>query len=61
MAQAQKRADRELRAQPLAAMPGIDVGPPDNTRVFVELSDPDTLSTVALASLPSGRAPPRPA
>ena len=59
MAQAQKRADRNLRAQPLAVMPGIQVVLPNNTRVFAELSDPDALFNLALASLPSGRAPPR--
>ncbi|HKY28862.1 MAG TPA: hypothetical protein VJM12_13065, partial [Pyrinomonadaceae bacterium] len=59
MAQAQKRADRELQAQPLAVITGIHFVLPNNTRVFAELSDPDTLFTVALASLPSGRAPPR--
>lgn len=59
MAQAQKRADRELQAQSLAVMPGIDFVLPTNARVFAELSDPQTLFTVDLASLPSGRAPPR--
>ena len=59
MVQAQKRADRELQAQPLAVIPGIHVVLPDNTQVFAELSDLDTVSSVALASLPSGRAPPR--
>ncbi|HEX5886767.1 MAG TPA: hypothetical protein VFY67_19650 [Pyrinomonadaceae bacterium] len=59
MAQAQKRADRELQAQPLAVMPGINFVLPNNTRVFTELSHPDALFTVSLASLPSGRAPPR--
>lgn len=59
MAQAQKRADRELQAQPLAVIPGIHFVLPNNTRVFAELSDPHTVFTVALASLPSGRAPPR--
>ncbi|HKY29204.1 MAG TPA: hypothetical protein VJM12_14795 [Pyrinomonadaceae bacterium] len=59
MAQAQKRADRERQAQPLAVIPGIQFVLPNNTRVFAELSDPDTVFTVALASLPSGRAPPR--
>ena len=59
MAQAQKRADRELQAQPLALMPGIHFVPANDTRVFVDISDPDAFFTVALASLPSGRAPPR--
>ena len=59
MAQAQKRADRELQAQSLAVMPGIHFVLPNNTRVFAELSDPDALFNLALASLPSGRAPPR--
>jgi len=59
MAQAQKRADRELKAQSLAVMPGIHFVLPNNTRVFAELSDPDALFNLALASLPSGRAPPR--
>lgn len=59
MAQAQKRADRELQAQPLAVMPGTHFVLPDNTRVLAELSHPDGVFTVALASLPSGRAPPR--
>ena len=59
MAQAQKRADRELQAQPLAVMPGIEFIPPKDTRVFAEFNHPDVLLTVALASLPSGRAPPR--
>ena len=59
MAQAQKRADRELQAQSLAVMPGINFVLPNKTRVFAELSDPDALFTLALASLPSGRAPPR--
>ena len=59
MAQAQKRADRELQAQPLAVIPGINFVLPNNTRVLAELSHPDTFFTVTLASLPSGRAPPR--
>src|ERR1041384_6333482 len=59
MAQGQKRADRELQAQPLAVMPGINFVIPNKTRVFAELSDPDALFTLALRSLPSGRAPPR--
>lgn len=59
MAQAQKRADRELQAQSLAVMPGIHFVLPNNTRVLAELSDPDVLFNLALASLPSGRAPPR--
>lgn len=59
MAQAQKRADRELQAQSLAVMPGIHFVLPNNTRVFAELSDPDALFNLALTSLPSGRAPPR--
>ena|SRR6185295_8870137 len=59
MAQGQKRADRELQAQPLAVMPGINFVLPNKTRVIAELSDPDVLFTLALASLPSGRAPPR--
>lgn len=59
MAQAQKRADREPQAQPLAVMPGSNVVLPNKTRVVAELSDSDALFTLALASLPSGRAPPR--
>jgi hypothetical protein len=59
MAQGQKRADRELQAQPLAVMPGINFVLPNKTRVVAELRDPDVLFTLALASLPSGRAPPR--
>jgi hypothetical protein len=59
MAQGQKRADRELQAQPLAVMPGINFVLADNTRVVAELGGPDAVLTVALASLPSGRAPPR--
>lgn len=59
MAQAQKRADRQLQAQSLSVLPGLHRTLEDNTRVLAELSDPDTVSTVALASLPSGRAPPR--
>jgi hypothetical protein len=59
MAQGQKRADRELQAQPLAVMPGINFVLPSKTRVVAEPSDPDVLFTLALASLPSGRAPPR--
>jgi hypothetical protein len=59
MAQAQKRADRELHAQLLAVMAGIHVALADNTRVFAQLTDPEPLFTVTLASLPSGRAPPR--
>ncbi|HSE24271.1 MAG TPA: hypothetical protein VLB68_21565 [Pyrinomonadaceae bacterium] len=59
MAQAQKRADRERQAQPLAVMPGIHFVLPDNTRVLAERSHPDAFFTHALASLPSGRAPPR--
>lgn len=60
MAQAQKRADRELQAQPLAVMPGIHFVLPHNNPVLAELSHLDTFLTNALASLPSGRAPPRP-
>jgi hypothetical protein len=59
MAQAQKRADRELQAQSLAVLPGINFVLPNKTRVFAEVRDPDVLFTLALASLPSGRAPPR--
>ena len=59
MAQAQKRADRELQAQSPAVMPGIHFVLPNNARVFAGLSDPDALFNLALASLPSGRAPPR--
>jgi hypothetical protein len=59
MVQGQKRADRELQAQPLAVISGIHLVLPNSTRVFAELSDPDNLFSLALASLPSGRAPPR--
>jgi hypothetical protein len=59
MAQAQKRADRELQAQPLAVMPGTHFVLPNTTRVSAEFNDPDFLFTVALTSLHSGRAPPR--
>ncbi|HEX5834292.1 MAG TPA: hypothetical protein VFY34_10585 [Pyrinomonadaceae bacterium] len=59
MAQGQKRADRELQPQPVAVPAGLDVVLPDSTRVFAEVSDPYILYTVALAALPSGRAPPR--
>ena len=59
MAQAQKRADRELQAQPLAVIPGINFVLPNKKRSFAKLSDPDALFTLALASLPAGRAPPR--
>ena len=59
MAQAQKRADRELQGQPLAVMPGIHFVLPNTTRVFAEFNDPDFLFTVASTSLHSGRAPPR--
>jgi hypothetical protein len=59
MAQAQKRADRELQAQPLAVMPGIHFVLSNNRRVFAEFNDPDFLVTVASTSLHSGRAPPR--
>jgi hypothetical protein len=59
MAQAQKRADRELQSQPLAAMPGIHFVLPDSKRVFAELSHPDAFLTHSPASLPAGRAPPR--
>jgi hypothetical protein len=59
MAQAQKRADRELQAQPLAVMPGTHFVLPNTARVFAEFNDLDFLFTVALTSLPPGRAPPR--
>jgi hypothetical protein len=59
MAQGQKRADREPQTLALAVMPGVDFVPPSDTRVFAELCDPEALFTLALASLPSGRAPPR--
>jgi hypothetical protein len=59
MVQGQKRADRELQAQPLAVMHGIHFVIPNNTRVLAEHCDPDALFSAALASLPSGRAPPR--
>jgi hypothetical protein len=59
MAQAQKRADRELQAQPLAVMPGTHFVLPNTTRVFAEFNDPDFLFTVASTSLHFGRAPPR--
>lgn len=57
MLQAQKRAD-ELQAQPLALMPRVHFVLPDDTRVFPDLSHPDTYFGYAQASLPSGRAPP---
>jgi hypothetical protein len=59
MAQAQKRADRELQARPPGVIARIHFVLPNDTRVFAELSSPDALFTLALASLPSGRAPPR--
>lgn len=59
MAQAQKRADRELQAQPHVVLAGINFVFPPNTTVFAEVSDPVNLFSLALASLPSGRAPPR--
>ena len=59
MAQAQKRADRELQAQPPAVLSGLHFVLPNSTRVLTELSDRNTFFTGALASLPSGRAPPR--
>ncbi|HEX7774649.1 MAG TPA: hypothetical protein VF435_19655 [Pyrinomonadaceae bacterium] len=59
MLQGQKRADREPQAQPLAVMAGVHFVLPNSTRVFAEPSDPDNLVSLALASLPSGRAPPR--
>ena len=59
MAQAQKRADRELQSQPLAVMPATHFVLPNKTRVFAEFNDLDFLFTVALTSLHSGRAPPR--
>jgi hypothetical protein len=59
MAQAQKRADRELQAPPLAVMPGTHFVLPNKARVFAEFNDLDFLFTVALTSLHSGRAPPR--
>lgn len=59
MAQGQKRADRELQAQPIAVMPGINFVLSNSTRVFAEPTDRDVLFTFAVASLPSGRAPPR--
>ena len=59
MAQAQKRADRELQAQSPAVTPGINFVLPNAARVFVEGNDQDAFFTLALASLPSGRAPPR--
>ena len=59
MAQGQKRADRELQAVSLAVMPGIDFVPANDTRVFAALYDPEPLFSLTLASLPSGRAPPR--
>lgn len=59
MAQAQKRADRELQAQSLAVIPGIQLVLSNNTKVFAEPSDPQSFFSVVLALLPSGRAPPR--
>ena len=59
MAQAQKRGDGELQGQPLAVLPGIHLVLPDNTRVLAEFNKSDSLYTVAPASLPPGRAPPR--
>jgi hypothetical protein len=59
MAQAQKRAAWELRTQSLAVIPRIHIVLASNTRVFAELTDPEAIFTVALASLPLGRAPPR--
>src|SRR5688500_6279735 len=48
MAQAQKRADRELQSQPLAAMPGTHFVLPSETRVFAEFNDFDFPFTVAV-------------
>lgn len=59
MAQGQKRADRELQAQPLAVLPGTHFILSNDTRVFAELTGPDHLFRLAMASLPPGRAPPR--
>jgi hypothetical protein len=59
MAQAQKRADRELQAPPLAVMPGTNFVLANNPRVFAEVSHSNVLFSFALASLLSGRAPPR--
>ncbi|HEU4767487.1 MAG TPA: hypothetical protein VFS77_08925 [Pyrinomonadaceae bacterium] len=59
MAQAQKRADRELETRSVAVLPGINFVLPNRTRIFAELTDSDPLYVVPLASLPSGRAPPR--
>lgn len=59
MAQGQKRADRDLQAQPVAVLAGLGIVLPNNARVFAELSDSDTLFTLALTLLPPGRAPPR--
>jgi hypothetical protein len=59
MAQGQKRADRELQAQPPAVLAGLHIVLPNNTRAFAELSNPETVFIIAQASLPSGRAPPR--
>jgi hypothetical protein len=59
MAQGQKRADRELQAQPLAVLPGTHFIFSNNSRLFAELAGPDHLFSLAPASLPPGRAPPR--
>lgn len=58
MAQAQKRADRELQPQSLCVMPGVDCVVSNDCRVTAEVIDPKIAITSALVSAPSGRAPP---
>ena len=59
MAQAHKRADRDLQARPLAVPPGKYFVLSNNIRGFAQLSDPDPIFTFAYALQPQGRAPPR--
>ena len=59
IAQGQKRVDLDGQAQSLALMPGINFVLSNSTRVFAERNHHDPLFTLAFASLPQDRGPPR--
>lgn len=56
---AQRRADREAPAQPLAALPNVGFVSPNEARFATNCIQQSFLFTSTSVSRPSGRAPPR--
>ena len=54
----QRRADREAPPQPLAALPKVGFGSPNEARFAAEYSQQSFVFTSASMSRPSGRGPP---